>query len=316
MPAARRIDPKDFFTPEEWASLPRRSTWRGPALIAHCWGVIFAAAAVGIVWPLTLPLVVMIIGTRQLGLAILVHDAAHAALHRDLKVNDWLAKWLCAAPIGNDLDRYRPYHLTHHRYAQQPEDPDLGLSAPFPISRRSLWRKVVRDLTGQTFYKQRVAPVIAVLAGRKPGVPRSSVFRTGSLLSPEFLATNAVLFALGVIAGAWWAWFVFWLAPMAFWLPLVTRLRNIAEHACVPDDSDPLRHARTTKANLIERAFIAPYWVNYHVEHHMFMHLPCWALPRAHRILERKGTLARMEVQPGYLSVLGRATSRPEPLAA
>ena len=93
-------------------------------------------------------------------------------------------------------------------------------------------------------------------------------------------------------------------------------LRNIAEHACVPDDSDPLRHARTTKANLIERAFIAPYWVNYHVEHHMFMHLPCWALPKAHRLLQRKGATARMEVQPGYLSVLGRATSKPEMVAA
>ena len=29
------------------------------------------------------------------------------------------------------------------------------LSAPFPITRQSLRRKVVRDLTGQTWFKQR-----------------------------------------------------------------------------------------------------------------------------------------------------------------
>ena len=316
MPAARRVDPKSFFTREEWAGLARRSNWRGPALVLHCWAVIFAAAAAGIVWPILMPLAVMVIGTRQLGLAILMHDAAHGALHRSLAINDWIGRWLLSAPVGASLERYRPYHLTHHRFAQQAEDPDLGLSAPFPITRRSLRRKVVRDLTGQTFYKQRVAPILAVLGGRKANVPTNVIFKGGSLLSPQFLLSNAVLFAAGAAAGVWWAWIVFWLLPMAVWLPLVTRLRNIAEHACVPDDADPLRHARTTRANWLERAFIAPYWVNYHVEHHMFMHLPCWRLPRAHKLLERKGVLARMEVQPGYLTMLKLATARPEPVAA
>jgi hypothetical protein len=64
---------------------------------------------------------------------------------------------------------------------------------------------------------------------------------------------------------------------MATWFPLVTRLRNIAEHALVAkDEPDPFRHARTTKANWIERALIAPYHVNFHAEHHLFMHMPCW----------------------------------------
>ena len=73
----------------------------------------------------------------------------------------------------------------------------------------------------------------------------------------------------------------------------------------------PIRcaQARTTHANLAERIFIAPYWVNYHCEHHMFTSLPCWSLPEAHRLLQRGGTTARMEVQPGYLSLLKQATA-------
>jgi fatty acid desaturase len=101
-----------------------------------------------------------------------------------------------------------------------------------------------------------------------------------------------------------------WLVPMATWFPLVTRLRNIAEHALVAkDEPDPLRHARTTRANLIERALIAPYWVNYHCEHHMFMHMPCWNLPKAHRLLAARGVTGRMEIQTGYRTVLQAAAS-------
>jgi fatty acid desaturase len=311
--AALRVDPKDFFSADEWAVLSRRSSWRGLGMVAHCWLTILLAGAVFVLWPnpLTLVLAVMVIGARQLGLAILVHEAAHAALHPSLKVNDWVAAWLCGAPVGADLRRYRPYHLTHHKYAQQAEDPDLSLSAPFPITRTSLRRKVVRDLTGQTFFKQRIRPTIDALASRKAkGLSYRAVGQGLWAFWGPFVIANGVMIAVLSVLGLWWAWPVLWILPMATWHPLVTRLRNIAEHACTPDNADPLRHARTTRANALERLFIAPYFVNYHCEHHMFMHLPSWSLPRAHRLLAAKGATARMEVQPGYLTVIRMAAAR------
>jgi fatty acid desaturase len=98
----------------------------------------------------------------------------------------------------------------------------------------------------------------------------------------------------------------------------VSRIRNIAEHAVVPDNDDPLRNTRTTRANWLERLFVAPYWVNYHLEHHLFMFVPCWRLPAAHRALLAAGLRGRMEIQPGYGAVLRLATSRQsdEPRAA
>jgi fatty acid desaturase len=90
---------------------------------------------------------------------------------------------------------------------------------------------------------------------------------------------------------------------------LVSRIRNIAEHAMVPDDGDPLRNTRTTHAGWLERAFIAPYWVNYHLEHHLFLFVPCWRLPAAHRLLRAKGFAPRMELRAGYREVLRLATS-------
>ena len=314
MPAAPRVSPSDLFTPEQWAPFQKRSAWKGPLLVLHAWTVIVLAIAAGVIWPIVIPLSVMIIGTRQLGLAILMHEAAHGALTKNLKLNDGLGHWLCALPIGASLSAYRPYHLSHHRFAQQPEDPDLVLSAPFPVSPASLRRKMIRDLTGQTFLKQRIAlPLAAIRRARADRAVDNHEYEaivTGRSVAP-FLLVNLAMLAAFTLAGLWWAYFVLWLLPMATWFPLVTRLRNIAEHACVEGSAtDPFRAARTTRASWWERALIAPYWVNFHAEHHLFMHVPCWNLPRLHREIARRPQGGGMEVAPGYLAVLREAVSQ------
>ncbi len=316
MAVATRVKPGTYFSAAEWAELSRRSPWIGLALTAHCWAVIIAAGALFVIWPnpLTYVAAVVLIGARQLGLAVIMHDAAHGALHPNQKVNDFVGYWLAGAPTNGDLYRYRKYHLQHHKYAQQEEDPDLGLSAPFPITRASFRRKVIRDLTGQTFYKQRIKPTFMAFRGQ----PFWPTFKAVVKFWAPFLITNGVAIAVLSAFGLWWAWFALWLVPMATWFPLVTRMRSIAEHALVAkNEPDPLRHARTTHANWFERAVIAPYYVNYHCEHHMFMHLPCWSLPRAHRLLKQHGLGDRMLIEPGgYRAVLALTANKEMAAAA
>lgn len=74
-------------------------------------------------------------------------------------------------------------------------------------------------------------------------------------------------------------------------------------------ENDPLRNTRTTRANPLVRLLLAPYRVNYHLEHHLFLFIPCWRLPETHRLLLAKGYGPRMEVQPGYRAVLATAAS-------
>ncbi len=100
-----------------------------------------------------------------------------------------------------------------------------------------------------------------------------------------------------------------WLLPILTWYQLVSRVRNIAEHAVVPDNDDPLRNTRTTLADPLTRLLLAPYRVNYHLEHHLFPFVPCWRLPRVHRRLLAKGYGERMEVRRSYREVLARASS-------
>ena len=50
------------------------------------------------------------------------------------------------------------------------------------------------------------------------------------------------------------------------------------------------------RAGLIERALIAPYFVNYHLEHHLLVSCPCYRLKQANALfsieIDGKTTLA------------------------
>ncbi|PZQ22175.1 MAG: fatty acid desaturase [Sphingopyxis macrogoltabida] len=343
MPAVRLFPPDRFFDRTEWMAITRPSSWRGIWLIAHAWivsiGVIALAA-----WtqsPLAWLLAVILVGGRQLGLAILMHDAAHGALHPNRRINNFLGQWLSGAAVGSDLIAYRTYHLQHHKFTQQPEDPDLSLSKPFPTTRASLGRKILRDVTGQTFFKQRAAQFTlafrglkAMLRGEKPasggaGTKAGTPFNKQSddgMTSPtvdlagtiavtravgRFLVVQAVLLAASLLLYGWTP-YLLWLAGLATTFQLYLRIRNIAEHACTTTGSqDPFTHARTTHAGWIARATVAPYWVNYHAEHHLFMGVPCYRLPQVHAALGRAGKHEAMTIAPGYLAVMRQVTALP-----
>ena len=175
---------------------------------------------------------------------------------------------------------------------------------------------MLRDVTGASFLKLRLGIDLEARrrGGAAPGAKATDLLSTG--LDPRFVWGNLGLLAAFALAGYAWLWVALWLVPLAFWFPLIYRIRNIAEHALVPvGEPDPYRHARTTLASWWERAVLAPYWVNYHGEHHLFTQLPCWSLPRAHALLAQRGALQRMLVAPGYADVL-RLAVKPRPVDA
>ena len=298
-----------MLSPEQLEVVRKRSNWRAIGLVVHAWGVIFAAMALFVWWPnpLTFLLAAAIIGARQLGLSILMHDGAHDLLLTNKTWNMRLSQWFCAFPTFTDTVAYRHYHLKHHAHAQQPDDPDLVLSAPFPVTRKSLYRKIFRDLTGRTGFQQRKAQ----LANAWGSAPMSLAAHMGKFVRDLGgpLAANGVLFAGLALSGHWYLYPALWLLPLLTVYQMVLRIRNIAEHAMVPDDNDPFRNARTTLASPLERAFLAPYWVNYHVEHHLLMWVPCYNLPKFHKFLQQGPLASRVEIKKGYLTVLAMATS-------
>ncbi|HVM98221.1 MAG TPA: fatty acid desaturase family protein, partial [Candidatus Acidoferrales bacterium] len=130
--------------------------WRSWASLAVDWGLVFASFGLVAYAPnlLTILIALAVIGTRQLGLSVLMHEAAHRTLFKNRTLNDWVGNWLCAFPVWSDLRPYRNYHLQHHAKNWTSEDPDIGLPTPFPITPASMRRKIWRDLSGQTAWKR------------------------------------------------------------------------------------------------------------------------------------------------------------------
>ena len=278
-----------------------RSWWT----LAVDWGLIAGAFALVARWPnpLTVVFALFVIGARQLGLAVIMHEASHRSFLRSRAVNDFVGNWLAAYPIWSDLRPYRPYHLQHHSRTGGPGDPDLGLIKPFPITRGSLWRKIGRDLSGRTGFKFAKAAWRRTFGhwGKDPDATRAA---------QGVLVTNVVLLALLVACGHP-ALYLLWVGAWLTTHTLVTRIRSIAEHALTPSADDPLGNTRTTIATWWERLLLAPNRVNYHLEHHLLMTVPHYNLPRMHRLLRERGVLERACVDRGYRTILQRAASRP-----
>jgi fatty acid desaturase len=116
--AAMRNSPSaaSLLEPAQLEAVRTRSDAWGLALVGHAWVVIIGAAALFVWWPnvLTFALAVILIGSRQLGLLILMHDGAHGSLCRTPWLNRLLAQLFCAWPTFADTDVYRTYHLKHH----------------------------------------------------------------------------------------------------------------------------------------------------------------------------------------------------------
>lgn len=310
-------DSAELLSRDELRELSRLRPHRFALSLAWTWGWIAVCFAAYLYRPgiVTALAGIVIISGRQLGLAILMHDAAHVLLARNKAWNDRLAQWLCAYPLMLDTVLYRMVHLQHHKHTWTERDPDLGLAKPFPISRRSFRRKLLRDLTGQTGVKYFYG-LIRLYAGLSPrgkgrgGRTMGQLARTFWARQHGFVLINAALLGGCALAGHPEAYLLLWLVPMLTGYQLVLRLRSIAEHAAVSDPTRELEQTRTTLSPALVRFFIAPHNVNYHLEHHVYQFIPHYNLPRAHRLLAERGALDGAEVVRGYRHVWQRATSK------
>lgn len=139
MSTAPRRKLSALFSRDDIATLTERSDWAGARAVLFTWGVVALCFAL-LAWrphPLMWLAVLVVLGGRQLSLAILMHDAAHGTLFRRRWLNEVLADWLCGSPVGVDIQRYKRHHLVHHGKTGTGEDPDRSLSAPFPASTRA-----------------------------------------------------------------------------------------------------------------------------------------------------------------------------------
>lgn len=299
------------FTTEEIRELRAIRDHRAWLTLLVNYGLVAASMAMVACLPniFTVVLALFIIGARQLGFAVVMHESAHHTLFKNRKLNDFVGNWLAGYPVYLSADMYRAHHLEHHAKTWTEADPDLPLAKAFPVSKASMARKVLRDLLGVTGLKQLVGTsylAFKVIRGEQVDsgtLPMRMTRGPAIRMLVGTLLTNLLLVALLWSLGhpmLYLLWFGAWMTTNN----LVARIRSIAEHAVVPDPGDPIGQTRTVLAGWLERLFIAPNGVQYHLEHHLLMTVPHYNLPKFHAMMRDRGLLEGACVADNYAQVL------------
>lgn len=152
-------DVSKYLSPEEQKELLLRDDIKGLLEVLHTWLWIAAAFSLVYLWPnaFTITISLFILGGKQLGCSIIMHDTSHKSLFRTSVLNEFFGKWFGAYPVLNDMLRYRPYHVKHHVNTGLADDPDINLTTGYPSGKASIIRKFLRDLTGITAVKTTIA---------------------------------------------------------------------------------------------------------------------------------------------------------------
>ena len=303
-----KIRPLDILNEYQLSEIRQKNDLRNIFALLFDWGFMIIGLYIFYNYPsvLTFFASLVVIGSRQFALAVLAHDGAHNLLFSNSKINDFMSQWFCAYPIFQDNRVYRPYHLKHHRFTETENDPDLSLSAPFPITKKSFFRKVLRDLSGVTGYKRYSSSLVSILNTEANNTPEK-IQKIWSKIH-GFLIVNLTIFVLISLFFHWSLFFLLWWLPAFTYYSLIIRIRNIAEHCVTPGESD-FDITRTTRASLIMRFLLAPHRVNFHLEHHLFMMCPWYNLPKAHSMMIENGYKDKMCLENSYRSVLTKAVS-------
>lgn len=310
---------KSYLSEEEMSELMEKSDWKGLWEVLYNWLWIAAAFALAGFFPnvLTIILALFIIGGKQLGCAIIMHDASHFSLFKSRGLNNILGNWLGAYPIFHSVIRYRPYHVEHHIFTGTAGDPDVPLTKGYPTTKMSMARKFMRDLFGPTGIKGYFGLLLMQIGFweyQLAGVIIKEKSTANKFKTAFKNLTGPVIFNIGL-------WFVLWLCG-AGWLYLLwigalfttytfsLRVRSMAEHSMSPDPANPRMNTRTVYANIVEEVLFAPLNVNYHAEHHLFMSAPSYNYPKMHELLKSRGFYEQGLLLPGYWQVIKNAIKK------
>ncbi len=320
----------ELLTKEEIKSLTKRSDLYGMYATLITWGGVAIcffglALASQLEWYLALPLFIFftaMLGGRQLAISLAVHDASHGTLFKTKWLNNTLADWLFAKPLWNDLENYRVYHFKHHTKTATKDDPDLILSAGYPTTKKSMYRKVIRDITGLIGLKYLASRVLVDLElvdwtvtgdikwrNRKDRTLLSYPVKFFKNAFPMLVCNVSLFLVLDAFSYGWL--YMFWVIAHITFFMLFARIRSMAEHAALEPVPDLFKNTRTTKAGLLARLTVAPLNVNFHQEHHIIASCSFVHLPRAHKLLREKGIVGEAPTYLDVLKIMSSANSAP-----
>ncbi len=318
---------KDYISKDELQALKKTNNYMATYLLLKNWVMAAALLSLVAVYPniFTVIFSVLLLGGVQMAMGAFLHDCSHRAMFSHQKLNDVLGHWLGGMPVLVPMSFYRPYHFAHHTAKTEDEDPDVQNIKNYPVTKLSMARKIMRDLSGLSGLKSTIGIFLYVLTGRignagAMGIKKDKIISRADILKASFRNYRDVLILHGAalllltqlghleLYGLWWA-------AMIFAQPFILRVRQIGEHGAMPElfHQDVRLTTRTTLASWWEKFLFGPNFINYHHEHHLAATVPSYNLPKLNKWLQERGYYQGNEqalVRGGYMEVLRIASAK------
>lgn len=254
--------------------------------------------------PFTYIFSVIFVGARMHALAILMHDASHFRFLKNQKWNDFITDVLTMYPLFTSIAKYRQNHMRHHRHLNSENDPDwvakLGKREfRFPKTKREF---LITVFSYFTLYQGTMDAFwflkrFGSSSKAKGDIPAESK-------APKIIFFLA-LFGTLTYFGLWKYYLLFWFIPYLSTFFMFQYIRSVAEHFGELAYDHLLTSTRTVKATFIEKVFIAPHNVGYHLEHHLYPGVPYYNLPKLHQALMQDTKYAeKAHITKGYVKGL------------
>lgn len=287
--------------PKELKLLFKINPYFHAASVLFNWLIILAVIYFSILFPSLwlYILTVIIIGARMHALTVLMHDAAHYRFLKNRIWNDLIVNIYLMYPIFTSIEKYRRNHLAHHQKLNTDEDPDWAAkqgkrSFTFPKSKTEF----VLRLASYLVLYQGIMDVAWLLKRLEGNDEKNSGKSESRSLKIVFYV---LLFGAITFLGVWQYYLLFWIVPFLSTFLMFQYIRSVAEHFGGLTYENLLTSTRTVKASFIERFFIAPHNVGYHLEHHLYPGVPFYNLPKLHNLLMAQTDYsAKAHITKGY----------------
>ncbi|MFN8791750.1 MAG: fatty acid desaturase family protein [Bdellovibrionales bacterium] len=266
--------------------------WRPFFDVALCYGLIGLSIFLGVNSPWFYPLSVLIIANRILALSLICHEGLHGNLFRNMRLNIFWGRWLCAFPTFISFSKYRKLHLLHHRTLGTVEkDPDLHLYRDFPLTGGAYFVDLF-----QRVFTFRIASLFIEYYTEYPELWRSrrDVFgflktnwRNGDLIF--FTLFHAVLLSAALVFGYGTEYLLYYLIPVLFVTQPYVMLMGGLQHGPLPTSGQVEMKSRSIRGPKWLMEILLPLDINFHAEHHLDPAVPHYNLKRFSKELEEQG---------------------------
>ena len=251
--------------------------------------------------PLAVLPLALIIGIYGYKISFIMHDCSHDTLFRSPGLNRALGDF-CGWVVVANYPLFKSSHALHHRHNGTDGDPQFGEAGGFQgaSSGAIIWH-LTNALVGQRLFGYLLGYLTKNRMGSQ-GTPDSAPRITVSWL----LATACCqLCILVLVTGLGRVPILACLYPAAAaTISLcLARLRTFAEHV-LPPEGDFKDFTRSHLPNWLDAFFLYDAHFNYHLEHHLFPHMPSRHLP-AFFEMNRDFVHARQTLNPSMFGTIG-----------